>query len=102
MNIASSTWWMTSAFTFSQHAITTENKGRRPGIREWRTGPTMGPCGAFQGMNPGPVAPSYLVRLVIAAIRRFMVANSHRFTAADASLLYWQGQKNLIAHHPHG
>ena len=26
MNIASSTWWMTTAFTFSQHAITTENE----------------------------------------------------------------------------
>ena len=30
MNIASSTWWMTTAFTFSQHAITTENKGAPP------------------------------------------------------------------------
>ena len=26
MNIASSTWWMTTAFTFSRHAITTENR----------------------------------------------------------------------------
>ena len=39
MNIASSTWWMTTAFTFSQHAIITENKGAPP----WNQGVTPGP-----------------------------------------------------------
>ena len=49
MSIASSTWWRTTAFTFSQHAITTENEG----ASSWNQVATHGSHGGSVRRIPG-------------------------------------------------
>ena len=52
MNIVSSTWWMTTAFVFSQHAITTENEGTPTWNQVATHGPSMSPFQDLHEQNP--------------------------------------------------